>query len=287
MYLEDIPSGDMYKFQLCVAQVRRDFNGFRWQGRERAMVRSYLNEPLGLSMGGPGYANSPSSADVAEMIVYRRELSQQEIVNVENYLAKKWGLRSVLPAGHRQEIVPYGYESAIHAQQEAAALRSAEAAALSGTTVTSTASDGESSTFSGISLIAPTGGHELDADVNPLIAPVASDHGTVDYFQTRKLEASLLNSPFRHISWGRRTVIGLDASTVLTMKVNLRRQPLYAGFALQVIVVDAAGRDEQGVTAAQLPAYHECFQRRTGCGTVKVLRLCLNAGAHLGGCDDI
>lgn len=100
MSLETLPATERYKFQLCVTQLRRDYNGFRWQGTERAMLRSYLNEPLGLSMGGPGYSNSPSNADVAEMMVYRRDLSEQEIVNVEHYLAKKWGLGSVLPSGH-------------------------------------------------------------------------------------------------------------------------------------------------------------------------------------------
>lgn len=167
------------------------------------------------------------------------------------------------------------------------ALREAESAALSGSTSSSTSSGGDGTDNTGISALAPTGGNELDTDVNPLVATVAAQHGTVDYFHTHRLETQLVDEPFKHISWGRRTVVGLDDATVLTMKVNVRRQPMFAGFALQVIVADAAGRDEQGTTAAQLPAYHECFQKRTGCGSLRVLRLCINSGAHLGGCDDM
>jgi len=289
MYQSSIDSGKMYDFQLCVAQIRRDYNGFRWQGEEKAMVRSYLNEPLGLSMGGLGYANSPSAVDVAEMILYRRELSTQEIINVENFLAAKWGLKSILPEGHAQAFVPYGYASAADAESEAAMLRTAEQQALTGDSSGSSGSVGSSdaTSESDLSSLAPTGGNELDTDVNPVIAPIANQLGTVDFFHTRRLQDGMDSEPWKHVTWGRRSVIGLDESSLISLKVNIRRQPLYAGVALQILLVDASGRDRTGTSASAVPAYHSCFRSKTDCGTMRVMRLCLNGNARPGACDDV
>jgi len=54
--------------------------------------------PNGLSLVGMGGVSEFSDADIAEIVVYNRALSDAERQKIEGYLAAKWGLQSSLPS---------------------------------------------------------------------------------------------------------------------------------------------------------------------------------------------
>ncbi|KAA0152665.1 hypothetical protein FNF28_07019 [Cafeteria roenbergensis] len=93
---------DQTNWVLCTAQADNDFTRWWRDGSPRANLRSGLTSPSQLALGGTlARANSPSACDVAELLFYRRILTEPERVNVELYLARKWGLgESFLPETH-------------------------------------------------------------------------------------------------------------------------------------------------------------------------------------------
>ena len=55
---------------------------------------------------GGYYGNEKSDAQVAEVLIYNRQLTGDEYKGVEGYLAWKWGLQGNLPSNHPYKTIP-------------------------------------------------------------------------------------------------------------------------------------------------------------------------------------
>lgn len=86
------PAATMQQWAVTTCIATNFYNEYHLNGVKMGYLASRIYQPYGLGLGTGGLYNERSTADIGEIIIFRRRLTPQEIANTELYLAIKWNI---------------------------------------------------------------------------------------------------------------------------------------------------------------------------------------------------